>query len=37
LIRTADVVPEVEQHFGDTAHADSTDPDEVKVLLSKKH
>ena len=32
-----DRVTQIQQHFGDTAHADSADPREMQVLPSKKH
>jgi len=31
-IRSGDRVTQIEQHFGNTAHADSADPREVEVL-----
>jgi hypothetical protein len=31
-IRTADPVAQIQQEFGDAAHADAPDPDEMDVL-----
>ena len=36
-IGTADRVPQFEQHFGQSAHADPADTDEVNVLALEKH
>src|ERR1017187_8517597 len=36
-VGTADLVSEVEQHFGYAAHSDSADPREMEVLGTKKH
>ena len=33
----ADLVAEIQQHFGDAAHADASDSGEMKMLGSKKH
>ena len=31
-VGSGDLVPEIQQDFGDSAHADSTDPGEVQLL-----
>ena len=36
-VGSADGIAQIEQHFGDAAHADSSDPGEVKMLNTKKH
>src|SRR6185437_14462535 len=36
-VGSADLVSEVEQHFGDAAHADSSNPRKMQMLLAKKH
>jgi hypothetical protein len=36
-IRSRDAVPKVEQNLGDSAHADSTDANEMDVLILLKH
>src|SRR5579884_491050 len=36
-VGAADLISEVEQHFGDTAHADPADAGEVEVLPPEKH
>jgi hypothetical protein len=36
-VGAADLVSEVEQHFGNAAHADSADPREMQMLGTKKH
>ncbi len=36
-VGSADDMPQIEQHLGDAAHADSADSDEMEVLPAKKH
>src|SRR5229473_8406309 len=36
-IRSGNGVTQVEQHFGNAAHPDSSDPREMQMLSSKKH
>ena len=36
-VRAADLIAQVQQHFGDAAHANASDSDEVQVLGLKKH
>ena len=36
-VRTRDLVPEIQQNFGDAAHADTADAGEVQLLRLQKH
>ena len=36
-VRAGDFISQVQQHFGDAAHANAADSDEVEVLRLKKH